>query len=80
MTSLRLACMCSVPFLFTSCAEDWDYFWNGPANGTHTPVYQHTPYTPSGITTPSYSDVESQDQKMRNYRQQLDRNIQNAVY
>ena len=64
-----------------SCASDWDYFWNGDPSGNYTPAaYQSSgSYTPS---TParSYSDVESQDQKDRNYRQQLDKQINDAVY
>ncbi len=72
---LPLSCL-----FLSSCAEDWDYFWHGdgsayaPASGGYT----SPSYTPTAA--PSYSDVESQDQKMRNYGQQLDKQIHDSVY
>lgn len=87
MSPLRLTLLAVSVLSLSSCAEDWDYFWNGdaspyaPRSGSgYSSGYSSPSYTPSYTPAPSYSDVESQDQKMRNYRQDLDRKINDAVY
>ena len=36
----RFLLLCPAAFLFASCtADDMDYFWNGPRNGSYTPAY-----------------------------------------
>jgi len=78
MPTLRLLSV--LPLLaLSSCASDWDYFWNGDGSA-YTPAQSSGGYSPSYTPAPSYSDVESQDQKDRNYRQELDRRINDAVY
>lgn len=86
MSTLRILLLSSACLSLPSCAEDWDYFWNGdnspyaPRNSGYSSGYSSPSYSPSYTPAPSYSDVESQDQKMRNYRQDLDRKINDAVY
>ncbi|WP_035608803.1 hypothetical protein [Haloferula sp. BvORR071] len=80
MSPSKILALLCLGFALTSCAEDRDYFWHGDGSADQPAYNSSGGYTPTYTSSPSYSDVESQDQKMRNYRQELDRKINDAVY
>ncbi len=78
-SALILAVLCAFLTCCTS-QEDMDYFWNGPAGGQQRSYNQ--PYTTPTYTPPlDYrTEVQSSDQRARNYRQELDRGNYGAQY